>query len=104
MRHFFCVFSLCRRGQELPVLARWFEAGSVEASEAKFLDVILYRCDARSLCGAVNSGRRIAPLALEKPRVCSDLARNGKGSREVCEAVKPGTCAIIRTENFFRGQ
>lgn len=30
-------------GQELPVLSRWFEAGSVETKEAKFLDIILYR-------------------------------------------------------------
>ncbi|CAN0351212.1 unnamed protein product [Ascophyllum nodosum] len=28
--------------QELPVLSRWFEAGAMETSEAKFLDVILY--------------------------------------------------------------
>lgn len=29
--------------QELPVLSRWFEAGTVETPEAKFLDIILYR-------------------------------------------------------------
>lgn len=31
-----------RSPKELPVLSRWFEAGSVETKEAKFLDIILY--------------------------------------------------------------
>lgn len=29
--------------QELSVLSRWFEKGSVPTPEAKFLDIILYR-------------------------------------------------------------
>lgn len=29
--------------QELPVLSRWFVAGTVGTPEAKFLDIILYR-------------------------------------------------------------
>ncbi|CAN0068245.1 unnamed protein product, partial [Hapterophycus canaliculatus] len=32
-----------RTEKELPVLSRWFEAGTVETPEAKFLDIILYR-------------------------------------------------------------
>lgn len=38
------------RRQELPVLSRWFEEGTVETPEAKYLDIILYRWEPIITC------------------------------------------------------